>query len=307
MPKKRKIPKKIGFLGMGAMGGIMVKHLVSDGYDVTGFDPDKVAAAAARRAGVRIAGSAADAVREAEVVCSSLPTTEAVREVYLGGGGALKAMRKGTVCFEHSTFSAGVAREIGAAARKMGIAFLDVPIQGSIPYLEKRQSSAMAGGDRRALDKNSDVIKAYCKRVTHMGAPGNGLLMKLASNHTMFCMHAGLAEGLAFGKKAGLDPVEIVGFFKGTPMAELLDYKGDMMARRDYTPGAKMDLCIKDLLISTEEANRMGASVPLGTATCQQYVAAGALGHLKSDMNAVFEAYIQAMGERPKRGKRAAR
>ena len=301
------MPKKIGFLGLGIMGGVMAKHLVSTGYPVTGYDPDKKTLAAAVRNGVRPAASEAEAVSRADVVCSSLPTTEVVRSAFLGGGGALDAMRRGTVCFEHSTIEVGIALEICAAGEKKGVSFLDAPIAGSASSLERKAVATMVGGKRRAFEANRDVLEAYIGRITYMGKPGNGLYMKLVTNHIYFSQLAALAEGLAFGKKAGLDPLVMVEFLQGTMVPNQLSDKGAAMARRDYTPAAELRIITKDLLISSKEANRIGAAAPLGMAARQQFVAAEALGHFKNDTGSVYESYLQAMGEKPKRGKKPTR
>lgn len=294
--------KRVAVLGLGRMGGLMAKHLVAAGFAVTGYDPARKALAAAERNGVRAAGSVAEAARGAEVVCSSLPNAAVVREVFLGAGGVITAMRRGTVCFEHSTSSVGLAREIGAAAKRRGIFFLDAPVSGSVPHLERRGLAAIVSGDRRALREHQDVLEAFCRSTTYMGSLGNALIMKLVTNHILYIQEAAIAEGLAFGKKAGLDPAKMVRFLQGSALPSLLSYKGPAMAVRDYTPVADVELALKDLSLSAEEANKLGATVPLGATARQLYVAAGALGHMKSDYNAIFEAYLQAMGEKPKRG-----
>jgi 3-hydroxyisobutyrate dehydrogenase len=301
-------PRRVAVLGLGRMGGLMAKHLVAAGFDVTGYDPARKALSAARRSGARTAASAAEAVRSAGVVCSSLPTPAVVREVYLGSGGALGAMRRGSVCFEHSTSEVGLAREIAAAAKRRGIVFLDAPVSGSVPHLERKEVAGIVGGDRRALEANRDVLEAFCKSITYMGPVGNALIMKLVTNHILLIQHAGMAEGLAFGLKAGLNPAEMVNFLQGSALPNLLFYKGPTMAARDYSTNiADVAIGLKDLALSVEEANGLGAPTPLGVAARQQFVAAGAIGHLKSDFNAVYEAYLNAMGEKPKRGRGAPR
>ena len=294
--------KKVAVLGLGRMGGLMAKHLAAAGYDVTGYDPVSKALAAAKRGGAAAAKSVAAAVKNAEVICSSLPVPAVIREVYLGPGGALSAAKRGAVCFELSTGSVDLVREIAAAAKKKGVAFLDTPVSGSIPHLERKELAAIAAGDRKALKKHQDVLETFCKSVTYMGAVGNALLMKLVTNHILNIHHAGIAEGLAFGMKAGLKPEKMIGFLQESAVSQLLTYKGPTMAARDYSKViADVELSKKDLGLSIEEANDLGAPVPLGVAARQQYVAAKALGLGKADFNAVFEAYINAIGKKPKR------
>ena len=298
----RKAKKKIGFLGLGRMGGLMAKHLVDAGFDVTGYDPAPKAKATAKKNGVKIARTVAAAVKSADVVCSSLPKTEVVRDVYLGQGGALKAMRRGAVCFELSTSSVALAIEIAAEAKKKRIAFLDAPVLGSVPHLEQKGVSTIVGGDEAALKEHRGVLDAFSKSVTYMGKSGNGLLMKLVSNHIVFIQHAGMAEDLAFGVKAGLTARKMMKFLQGSVIPDLIHYKGPDMAARDYSGViGHLGLSYKDMGISVNEANDLGAPVPIGAAARQQHTSAMALGFEHADLNAVFEAFLNAAGMRIKR------
>ena len=294
--------KKIAFLGLGRMGGLMAKHLVDAGFDVTGYDPVPKAVAAAKKNGAKTAKTVSATVKGADVVCSSLPKTAIVQDVYLGAGGALKAMRRGTVCFELSTSSVALAKEIAAQAAKKGIAYLDAPVSGSVPHLERKGVSTIVGGDEAALKEHRDVLDAFSKSVTYMGKSGNGLLMKLVANHIVHIQHAGMAEGLAFGVKAGLTARKMMKFLQGSVIPDLIHYKGPEMAARDYSNViGHLGLSFKDLGLSIEEANDLGALVPLGAAARQQHTSAMALGLELADLNAVFEAFLNAMGVRPKR------
>lgn len=301
MAKAAKAGKRVAMIGLGRMGGLMAKHLAGAGFRVTGYDPSPAAAAGARKNGVSAARSAAEAVRGAEVVCSSLPTVKVVRDTYLGSGNALAAMSPGTVIFEHSTSEVGLAREIAAAAGKRGVSFLDVPVSGSVPHLTAKQVSAIVGGDKKALDLHRDVLETFSKSITHMGPVGNGLLMKLVTNHILGIHHAGMAEGLALGMKAGLAPEKMMTFLAQSALTGLWQYRGPEMAARDYSRVvSEVNISKKDMGLSIEEAAELCAPVPLGVAARQQYVAAAALGLARADFNAVFEAYIHAMGGKVK-------
>ena len=298
----RKAKKKIGFLGLGRMGGLMAKHLVDAGFEVTGYDPVPETVAAAKKNGAKTAKTVAATVKGADVVCSSLPKTAIVQDVYLGAGGALKAMRRGAVCFELSTSSVGLAKQIAAEAKKKGIAFLDAPVSGSVPHLERKGVSTIVGGDEAALKEHRDVLDAFSKSVTYMGKSGNGLIMKLVANHILHIQHAGMAEGLAFGVKAGLTARKMMKFLQGSVIPDLMYYKGPEMAARDYSNViGNLGLSFKDLGLSVEEANDLGAPVPLGAAARQQHTSAMALGFEHADLNAVFETFLNAAGVRIKR------
>ena len=298
----RKATKKIAFLGLGRMGGLMTKHQVDAGFPVTGYDPSAKAIATAKKNGAKTARTVAAAVKGADVVCSSLPSPAVVRDVYLGPRGVLETARRGAVCFELSTSTVSLAKEIGEAAKKKGIAFLDAPVSGSIPHLERKEVAAIVGGDQAALKEHRDVLDAFSKSITYMGKSGNGLIMKLVTNHILNIHHSGMAEGLAFGMKAGLTAPKMMKFLQGSVIPLLIHYKGTTMAARDYSDViANLGISFKDLGLSINEANDLGAPVPLGAAARQQYTSAMALGLEDADFNAVFESFLNAMGTRPKR------
>ena len=298
----RKATKKIAFLGLGRMGGLMTKHQVDAGFPVTGYDPAPKAVAAAKKNGAKTARTIAAAVKGADVVCSSLPSPAVVRDVYLGPKGVLETARRGAVCFELSTSTVSLAKEIAEAAKKKRIAFLDAPVSGSIPHLERKEVAAIVGGDQAALKEHRDVLDAFSKSITYMGKSGNGLIMKLVTNHILNIHHSGMAEGLAFGMKAGLTAPKMMKFLQGSVIPLLIHYKGTTMAVRDYSDViANLGISFKDLGLSINEANDLGAPVPLGAAARQQYTSAMALGLEDADFNAVFESFLNAMGTRPKR------
>ncbi|MCE2451345.1 MAG: NAD(P)-dependent oxidoreductase [Nitrospinae bacterium] len=298
----RKATKKIAFLGLGRMGGLMTKHLVDAGFPVTGYDPSAKAITTAKKNGAKTARTVAAAVKGADVVCSSLPSPAVVRDVYLGPKGVLDTARRGAVCFELSTSTVSLAKEIAEAAKKKGIAFLDAPVSGSIPHLERKEVAAIVGGDQAALKEHRDVLDAFSKSITYMGKSGNGLIMKLVTNHILNIHHSGMAEGLAFGMKAGLTAPRMMKFLQGSVIPLLIHYKGTTMAARDYSDViANLGISFKDLGLSINEANDLGAPVPLGAAARQQYTSAMALGLEDADFNAVFESFLNAMGTKPKR------
>lgn len=298
----RNTKKKIAFLGLGRMGGLMAKHQVDADFEVTGYDPVPKAAAAAKKNGVKTARTIAATVKGADVVCSSLPSPAVVQSVYTGPKGVLETARRGAVCFELSTSTVSLAKEIAEAAKKKGVAFLDAPVSGSIPHLERKEVAAIVGGDQAALKEHRDVLDAFSKSITYMGKSGNGLIMKLVTNHILNIQHSGMAEGLAFGMKAGLTAPKMMKFLQGSVIPLLIHYKGTTMAARDYSDViANLGISFKDLGLSINEANDLGVPVPLGAAARQQYTSAMALGLEDADFNAVFESFLNAMGKKPKR------
>lgn len=300
MPKRAvNQKKKVAVLGLGRMGGIIAKNLAADGFYVKGFDKRKSALARAQRNGAHAARSVEEAVKEADVICSSLPGSPDVREVYLGAGRGLEEVQKGAVAFEHSTISVSLSLEIRAAAEKKGVKFLSIPLSGSIPHLARRQGIALIGGERKVAEKHGDVLRAYCRKFIHLGNIGKALIMKLIVNHIFFTHLASLSEGLVFGVEAGVKPKQLMEFLQESVLPNLIFFKSSGLVSRKYAnPHMELAYAVKDLILSTEEANRLGVPTPLGAVTREQYVSAMALGYAADDVNAVFEACLHAAGKK---------
>lgn len=283
--------KTVAFLGLGNMGSAMAANLHAAGFEVRGHDPAPDAAERARKIGIAVFDSPAEAAAGAEVICSSLPNTEIAHDAYLGERGALAAADKGAACFDFSTISASGSRQIAEEARKRGIRFLDTPVSGSVPHAKAGTLAIIAGGDKSALDEHRDVLEAIGEEVHHFGESGAGLQMKLVTNH-IFSVHiSAIAEALTMGKKSGLDPEDMVTFLKASVIPKILEYKSSPMIEKDYTPTFTVNLMLKDLRLITAMAEEAKVPIPLCTLARQVYMGAAALGYGDEDQNAILEFY----------------
>ncbi len=297
------MPKKIAFLGLGNMGGAMAENLVKAGFEVCGYDPAPAARERAGGAGIALAGSPAEAAAGAEVICSSVPGDEDALEAYLGGkgaltagGGALKALRKGTVCFDFSTISVEGSQRIAGEAAGRGARFLDTPVSGSIPHARAATLAIMAGGDAEALEAHRDVLEAIGKSVHHFGPNGAGLRMKLVTNHIVSIHHAAIAEGLTLGKKTGLEPALMVEFLQNSVIPHLLEYKAPPMIEGDFSPIFTVDLMRKDLRLIASMAGEAKVPIFLNTLVREVYTGTAALGLGDRDINAIVKFFEQNAG-----------
>lgn len=288
--------KKVGFLGLGNMGLAMGENLVKGGFEVRGYDPAPAAREQAAEAGIEVVLSPAEAAAGADVICSSVPETEHAQEAYLGEKGALDAAPEGAVCFDFSTISVEGSRAIAKEAEKRGIKFLDTPVSGSVPHAKAATLAVMAGGDKAALDAHRDVLDAVSAAVHHFGPNGSGLQMKLVTNH-IFAVHiTAIAEGLTLGKKAGLDPAQMVAFLQASAVPKILEYKGVPMAEKDYTPTFTVNLMLKDLRLIAAFAEGEKVPIPLSSIARQVYTGGAALGHGNRDQVAIVEVYERGAG-----------
>jgi len=265
---------KVAFIGLGAMGYPMAGHLQKAGHDVTVYN--RSAAKAAKWVGEYGGGSAetpAAAASGAEAVMSCVGNDDDVRSIFYGDDGALAGMEKGAIFVDHTTTSATLARELGAAAKGKGVQFLDGPVSGGQAGAENGVLTVMVGGDKGAFAKVEPVIQAFAKAVTLMGDIGAGQLTKMVNQICWVGTVQSLAEAIVFGEKAGLDmkrAVEVIS--KGAAQSWQMDNRALTMIDDQFDFGFAVDWARKDLGIILDEANQNGSSLPV-TALVDQFYA----------------------------------
>lgn len=287
---------KVAFLGLGVMGFPMAGHLARAGHEVSVCN--RTGAKAERWAsqhGGRAAPTPADAARDAQLVFCCVGRDEDVREVALGkdgnGGadGALAAMASGAAFVDHTTTSARLAREIDAAARERGLAFLDAPVSGGQAGAEKGILTVMAGGDPATFALAEPVVAAYARSFKLLGPAGSGQLTKMVNQICIAGLIEGLAEGLHFARAAGLDPqavIDVIG--KGAAQSWQMDNRHATMIAGEYAHGFAVDWVRKDLGYALDEARRNGAQLPVAALVDQLYAEVQAMGGGRWDTSSLL-------------------
>ncbi|MBL8690502.1 MAG: 3-hydroxyisobutyrate dehydrogenase, partial [Rhodospirillaceae bacterium] len=194
---------RIGFIGLGNMGGPMARNLVKAGHEVIGFDLVKANLDAAT--GVKPVGSAAEAASVAEAVVTMLPAGAHVREVLTGKGGVLAAMKSGALLIDSSTIDVATARDMEAAAKAKGVLLLDAPVSGGVGGAEAGTLTFMVGGTEAAFAKAQPILEKMGKTIVHAGGPGNGQAAKICNNMILGISMIATAEGFALAQRLGLD------------------------------------------------------------------------------------------------------
>ncbi|HEX2828939.1 MAG TPA: NAD(P)-dependent oxidoreductase [Burkholderiales bacterium] len=265
---------KLGFIGLGVMGAPMARHLARAGHDVTVYNRTKAKADAWVAAnGGRTAPTPRDAADGAEIVFSCVGNDDDVRQVTTGAAGAFGAMKSGTIFVDHTTASAAVAVALERAGRERGIAFLDAPVSGGQSGAEQGILTVMAGGDAAAFERAQPVISHFARAVTLMGPSGSGQKTKMVNQICVAGVVQGLAEGLAFALRAGLDANRVVSVIsKGAANSWQMENRGESMIDGKFDFGFAVDLMRKDLRIAMEEARANGAELPT-TALIDQFYA----------------------------------
>jgi len=288
---------KIGFIGLGNMGGPMAGNLVKAGHSVKGFDLVPASVKAAEKAGVTAAGSIAEAVRDVDVVITMLPAGEHVRQVYTGDDGVLAAAAKGTLAIDSSTIDVGSARAVHEAASAAGIEMLDAPVSGGVAGAAAGTLTFMVGGSEAAFARGKPIFEAMGRTIVHAGGPGNGQVAKVCNNMILGITMIGISEAFTLAEKLGLESqklFDISSKASGSCWAMLnhLPVPGIVetsAANRDYKPGFAAAMMHKDLKLSQEAASQAGAATPLGAQAAALYTLFINAGHGGLDYSAIVK------------------
>ena len=264
---------KVAFIGLGVMGYPMAGHLkVKGGHEVTVYNRTFAKAEKwVAEFGGTAAKTPAEAAAGADFVFTCVGNDDDLRSVTVADDGALAGMKAGAILIDNTTASAEVARELDAAAKEKGCGFIDAPVSGGQAGAENGVLTVMCGGDAATFEKAWPVIDAYARMVGLMGPAGAGQLTKMVNQICIAGLVQGLAEGIHFGKKAGLDieaVIEVIS--KGAAGSWQMENRHKTMNAGKYDYGFAVDWMRKDLGIILSEARNNGAKLPV-TALVDQF------------------------------------
>ena len=283
-------PRRVAFLGLGVMGYPMAGHLARAGHRVTVYNRTAAKAQAwAAEYGGTAAASPRDAAAGADMVFACVGNDDDLRSVVLGESGALAGMAPGAVFIDHTTASAEVARALYAAARVLGLQFVDAPVSGGQAGAVNGALTVMCGGDAAPFDAMRPVAMAFAKAVTRVGDSGAGQLAKMVNQVCIAGLVQALSEGIAFGQKAGLDRaqvLEVIG--KGAAQSWQMDNRGGTMVSDKFDFGFAVDWMRKDLGLVLDEARRNGAKLPVTALVDQFYADVQGLGGGRWDTSSLL-------------------
>lgn len=263
---------KTAFLGLGVMGYPMAGHMAAKGHEVTVWNRSsaKMQSWTGQHAG-KSAATAADAASGAEMVMMCLGNDDDVRSVVYGETGALAGMSSGAVLVDHTTASAELARELGAACAEKGIGFVDGPVSGGQAGAENGILSIMCGGSQQDFDSAEPVMQAYGRTVARIGEVGAGQLTKMVNQICIAGLVQGLSEAVNFAMKAGLDTDKVLEVISGGAAGSWqMNNRWKTMAEDKFDFGFAVDWMRKDLRICLEESRSNGAALPV-TAMVDQF------------------------------------
>jgi len=300
--------KKIGFIGLGAMGTPMSSFLLKAGYNVKGFDIAKKRMSDLVPLGLKPAKSPKDAAKGADLIMLSLPNWGIVQGVVEGKGGILESAKKGQIIADTSTVPPLESKAMAQRLAKKGIHWMDVPVSGAANQARVGNMVFMVGGKKSIFNQIKPVLDAIGKKTVYVGKSGDAAMLKLVVNQTLFLNQAAAVEGLTFGLKAGLDPEVMHNvLISGAAGSDLLEARGKDMLANDFKPKGALWLSLKDLELALESAKQLGVVLPMANLYKQFMLSAHLRGWDKNDATVVMRLYEELAGIKRKAKKSPSR
>jgi 3-hydroxyisobutyrate dehydrogenase-like beta-hydroxyacid dehydrogenase len=291
---------RLGFVGLGAMGQLIVPRLMAAGHAVTGWNRSRDKAAALIAAGMSWAETPREVAAQSEIVFSIVTDAKAVKAVALGADGIVSGVGKGAIFIDMSTIEPDESRGIAAAFAKAGATMLDGPLSGSPVTVKAGNASIMIGGDERAFERAKPVLLAIGPKVTRIGGNGLACQMKIAVNLLLMVEVICFGEAVALAEKGGVDrAVALDAMLKSVAASPVLGYRGPFIldGNMPEVPLADVTLQQKDMLLALNLGRQLGSPVPLAAAANEMMNACRGLGIDGNDFVVAHQVYRRLGGQ----------
>lgn len=295
---------KVGFIGLGNMGGPMAINLVKAGHEVTVFDLSDTAMAQLKDAGAALADKISDVCADADFVVSMLPAGKHVRAIFTGEDGLVNYLDKKTLVIDSSTIDAESAQFVGKALALAGISFVDAPVSGGVAGAAAGTLTFIVGGSETNFDKAKTVLSHMGKNIFHAGEIGAGQVAKICNNMLLSILMAGTSEALQLGVDHGLDAKVLSDIMLASSgrnwTLELYNPCPDVLpnvpSSNGYKPGFMVDLMAKDLGLAQQAAQQTNSATPMGALAKNLYNLMQNQGKGSEDFSAIFKLYSEKKG-----------
>ena len=255
--------KNIGFIGLGVMGSPMAGHISNAGYSLKVFNRTrKKSELWSEQYAGEVTFSPAELANGCDIVFLCVGNDQDVEEIVIGRNGLLDGLRTGGIIVDHTTTSSALAKSMSVSSSKKGISFIDAPVSGGEIGAKEGTLTIMVGGDEEAFKSSLEVINLYSKFCKRMGSSGSGQLTKMVNQICIAGLVQGLAEGMHFSEKAGLDTKEVIEVIsKGAAQSWQMENRWETMLSDFYEHGFAVDWMRKDLGFVLEEAIANGSNL----------------------------------------------
>ena len=288
--------KRIGFVGAGTMGIPMISNLIKAGFSVLAYDVRPEAVEEAKKRGAAVAGSSAEAAREADMVVTMLPSSLNVEAAYLGPKGVLEGAPAGQLCVDMSTIDPGTSRRVAERAKAKGVRFLDAPVSGAVPRAIEGTLTIMVGGDAKDLEEARPALSAMGSNVIHVGPVGSGEVAKLCNNLIAGVATVAVSEAFRLAEGFGVDPKVLTQvILKSSGYTWAMEHNHPVpgivekaASNRDYAPGFMTDLMAKDLGLAVNAARELRQPVFVAPAALELYRLASSHGLGRKDFSSIY-------------------
>jgi 3-hydroxyisobutyrate dehydrogenase len=289
----------LGFVGLGVMGGRMVKRLLDAGHSVIGYNRTKSKAQWLLDAGMKWAESPRAAAESTEVVFSMIANNSALRAVTEGDDGIVGGLSAGKIYIEMSTVSPAAIRELAKQVTSKGAEMLDAPVSGSSITLEEGKLSFMVGGKRATFEKVLPYLQAIGPKATYVGGHGLAASMKIATNLSLAVQMLAFSEGLLLAEKSGIARETAVEVLLNSVMASpMVKYRGPFVLKMPDEAIFDVNMMQKDLLLALEMGRQLDVPLPTTAITNQMLTTTRAMGMADKDFAVMFEALARMAGQK---------
>ena len=291
---------KLGFIGLGAMGQLIVPRLMTAGHEVTGWNRSRDKAESLIGAGMRWADTPREVAERSDMVFSIVTDGAAVKAVALGPDGVIAGLKRGGIYIDMSTIEPEVSRAVAAEFSKAGSIMLDGPLSGSPVTVTQGNASVMVGGDADAFERAKPVLLAIGPKVTRIGDNGLACQMKIAVNLLLMVEVICFGEAVALAEKGGVERAAAVdAILKSVAASPVLGYRGPFILEGNMpeVPLADVTLQQKDMLLALNLGRRLGSPVPLAAAANEMMNACRGLGIDANDFVVAHQVYRRLGGE----------
>ncbi len=289
---------KIGFIGLGHMGGGMVGRLLQAGHAVYGTSLSREGAQALIEDGLQWRDTARGVAEASDVVFTSLPDDRSVNDVASGPAGVLAGLTGEKVWVDVSTISPRASRELAARADDLGVTMLEAPVSGSAPQVQSGTLTIMVGGDERAYARVEPILRVL-GTPSHVGDNGQAQVLKLAINISLAVQMLALAEGLLLAERAGMDTEAVLDVMTRSPIGSPM-LKARVPLVLDPSQDAWFDIGLmqKDIGLALDAARELHVPLPTAGRADEVLSVAKALGYERRDLAAIFDVLDQMTAQR---------